>query len=251
MVETLSEAKARRGDLIPPPPPRQFAIDDRLFAGPSRFGCTKFKAVSMWDEEHAFHERGEIRKTFSHLKKTGLLMAAFEHSRNAWFGAQLGVMSIVQTAVPSNSIGEHVTFADQRGSHSSGKPYMPTSYFELFEFLLAQTRPWVALGNVLGGISPPITDNEAISFLLFTVGLLLFGARFHAILRSLELTRSPPVEGFVKAAHCRRLANYILHDVVGILIRSIFRNTEFAGGYSGTIGLHEVYFYVFDVPVTL
>ncbi|KAJ7864556.1 hypothetical protein B0H13DRAFT_1899105 [Mycena leptocephala] len=32
MVETLSEAKARRGDLIPPPPPRQFAIDDRLFA---------------------------------------------------------------------------------------------------------------------------------------------------------------------------------------------------------------------------
>ncbi|KAJ7904004.1 hypothetical protein B0H13DRAFT_1881939 [Mycena leptocephala] len=38
MVETLSEAKARRGDLIPPPPPRQFAIDDRLFAGPSRFG---------------------------------------------------------------------------------------------------------------------------------------------------------------------------------------------------------------------
>ncbi|KAJ7811102.1 hypothetical protein B0H13DRAFT_2474665 [Mycena leptocephala] len=37
MVETLSEAKARRGDLISPPPPRQFAIDDRLFAGPSRF----------------------------------------------------------------------------------------------------------------------------------------------------------------------------------------------------------------------
>ncbi|KAJ7936854.1 hypothetical protein B0H13DRAFT_1852916 [Mycena leptocephala] len=91
---------------------------------------------------------------------------------------------------------------------------------------------------------------QAISFLLFTVGLLLFGARFHAILRSLELTRSPPVEGFVKAAH-RRLANYILHDVVGILIRSIFRNTEFGGGHSGTIGLHEVYFYVLDVPVTL
>jgi hypothetical protein len=64
MVETLSEAKvstwkliwlimanspddihllqplfqARRRDLIPPPPPRQFAIDGRLFAGPSRFG---------------------------------------------------------------------------------------------------------------------------------------------------------------------------------------------------------------------
>jgi hypothetical protein len=58
-----------------------------------RGGCTKFKVVSMcqWDEEHAFHERGEIRKKFSHLKKAGLLMAAFkfEHSGNAWSGAQV------------------------------------------------------------------------------------------------------------------------------------------------------------------
>ncbi|KAJ7935760.1 hypothetical protein B0H13DRAFT_2649464 [Mycena leptocephala] len=40
MVETLSEAKAQRGDLIPPPSFRQFAIDDRLFAGPSRFALS-------------------------------------------------------------------------------------------------------------------------------------------------------------------------------------------------------------------
>ncbi|KAJ7882695.1 hypothetical protein B0H13DRAFT_1890787 [Mycena leptocephala] len=58
MVETLSEAKARRGDLILPPPPRQFAIDNRLFAGPSRFGSKTIRNDSPMKGRQL---RGSIR----------------------------------------------------------------------------------------------------------------------------------------------------------------------------------------------
>ncbi|KAJ7722538.1 hypothetical protein B0H16DRAFT_1473346 [Mycena metata] len=46
MVETSSESKTQRGELIPPPPPRQSAMDGRLFAAPSRKGSKTRRAYT-------------------------------------------------------------------------------------------------------------------------------------------------------------------------------------------------------------
>ncbi|KAJ7099056.1 RTA1 like protein-domain-containing protein [Mycena crocata] len=90
---------------------------------------------------------------------------------------------------------------------------------------------------------------QAVSFLLFTTVLIVFGWRvrteFPALWRSpntrpFKLLSQQPIEDW------RTLFYVMCVTCVGILIRSIFRIAEFAGGYDGTIATHEGYFYVFD-----
>ncbi|KAJ7069791.1 RTA1 like protein-domain-containing protein [Mycena amicta] len=92
---------------------------------------------------------------------------------------------------------------------------------------------------------------QAVSFLLFTVVFLVFGFRvkkhFPKVWRPETLLPGPfrvfsrqPIEDW-------RILFYITCiTCVGIIIRSVFRVVEFAGGYSGTVFTHEGYFYVFD-----
>ncbi|KAJ7662282.1 RTA-like protein [Mycena rosella] len=77
---------------------------------------------------------------------------------------------------------------------------------------------------------------QLVSFALFTVLLAVFGLRL------------PPfkVRGTDQVADCRVLYYTMCLTCIGILIRSIFRIAEFAGGYTGFIATHEGYFYLFD-----
>ncbi|KAJ7254408.1 RTA1 like protein-domain-containing protein [Mycena haematopus] len=90
---------------------------------------------------------------------------------------------------------------------------------------------------------------QAISFLIFTIILLVFGLR---VSKRFPEVWNPQDPRPFKAVSRKPIDDWrILYYVMcatcgGILVRSIFRITEFAGGYSGTIVLHEVYFYVFD-----
>ncbi|KAF7365270.1 hypothetical protein MVEN_00398800 [Mycena venus] len=104
----------------------------------------------------------------------------------------------------------------------------------------------VSLGNTLTMIGLIL---QAISFLLFTVVLLIFGLRVSKRFpevwsphdpRPFKVVSRDPIEDW------RILYWVVCTTCIGILVRSVFRITEFAGGYSGTIVLHEVYFYIFD-----
>ncbi|KAJ7151855.1 RTA1 like protein-domain-containing protein [Mycena crocata] len=90
---------------------------------------------------------------------------------------------------------------------------------------------------------------QAISFLLFTTVLVVFAWRvrteFPALwrpkhARPFKLISAEPIDDW------RTLFYVMCLTCIGILIRSIFRIAEFAGGYSGTIATHEAYFYLFD-----
>ncbi|KAF7327992.1 hypothetical protein MKEN_00379800 [Mycena kentingensis (nom. inval.)] len=72
---------------------------------------------------------------------------------------------------------------------------------------------------------------QAVSFLLFTVVFIVFGWR----LFSTEPIQNWPILFWVVCVTC-----------VGIIIRSVFRAVEFAGGYSGPVRTTEVYFYTLD-----
>ncbi|KAJ6508868.1 RTA-like protein, partial [Mycena sanguinolenta] len=81
---------------------------------------------------------------------------------------------------------------------------------------------------------------QAISFLIFTIVLLVFGLLWNP--------QNPrPFKALSREPIDWRILYYVMcATCVGILVRSVFRITEFAGVYSGNIVLHEVYFYVFD-----
>ncbi|KAJ7935587.1 RTA1 like protein-domain-containing protein [Mycena leptocephala] len=90
---------------------------------------------------------------------------------------------------------------------------------------------------------------QAVSFGLFTIVLLTFGFRvsthFPQVWRPKNLR---PFKIFSRQLiDDWRIVFYLTClTCIGILVRSIFRIAEYAGGYSGTIATHEGYFYGFD-----
>ncbi|KAJ7780593.1 RTA1 like protein-domain-containing protein [Mycena maculata] len=90
---------------------------------------------------------------------------------------------------------------------------------------------------------------QAVSYLLFTCVLIVFGWRVSAHFpaawrpqnpRPFKLLSRQPIDDW-------RIVFYIMCTTcVGILVRSVFRIAEFGEGYSGVIATHEGYFYVFD-----
>ncbi|KAF7358276.1 hypothetical protein MVEN_00876700 [Mycena venus] len=90
---------------------------------------------------------------------------------------------------------------------------------------------------------------QAVSFALFTIVLIVFTQRVSKLFPELWRPKNPrPFKVFSRQPiddWC--IVVYLMYATcVGILIRSIFRVAEFAGGYNGTISTHEGYFYVFD-----
>ncbi|KAJ7794146.1 RTA-like protein [Mycena olivaceomarginata] len=114
---------------------------------------------------------------------------------------------------------------------------------DVVTFLLQSTG--VNLGNTVTAFTP--CSNNL--FLFFTVLLMVFGFRVSKQFPEIWAPQDPrpfkavsrePIDDW-------RILYYVMcATCAGILVRSIFRITEFAGGYSGTIVLHEVYFYIFD-----
>ncbi|KAJ6473348.1 RTA1 like protein-domain-containing protein [Mycena vitilis] len=107
-----------------------------------------------------------------------------------------------------------------------------------------------SLANVGDKISMFGLSLQLLSFALFTVLLLQFGWRF--------CTEFPDSWRPNPSGHPFRLFSFdsvqdwrVLYfttclTCIGILVRSVFRIIEFAGGYTGFIATHEGYFYVFD-----
>ncbi|KAJ7175803.1 RTA1 like protein-domain-containing protein [Mycena filopes] len=98
---------------------------------------------------------------------------------------------------------------------------------------------------------------QALSYLLFVAVLVVFGWRvskqFPEVwrphnnqLRAFKLLSRQPIDDW-------RILFYLMcATCVGILVRSVFRVAEFAGGTFGTIATHEGYFYFLDaVPLWL
>ncbi|KAJ7769900.1 RTA1 like protein-domain-containing protein [Mycena metata] len=90
---------------------------------------------------------------------------------------------------------------------------------------------------------------QALSFGLFTIILLIFAFRVKKYFPNIWYPKNPrpfkilsrdPIDDW------RILFYMMCVTCVGILIRSIFRVAEFAGGYSGYITTHEGFFYIFD-----
>ncbi|KAJ7044062.1 RTA1 like protein-domain-containing protein [Mycena alexandri] len=104
----------------------------------------------------------------------------------------------------------------------------------------------VNLGNNLTMIGLIL---QAVSFLLFTVVLLIFGLRVCKGFPDVWYPKSPHPFKIVsrKPIDDWRILFYVLCVTsVCILCRSIFRITEFAGGYTGYVAMHEGFFYAFD-----
>ncbi|KAF7374495.1 hypothetical protein MSAN_00334100 [Mycena sanguinolenta] len=90
---------------------------------------------------------------------------------------------------------------------------------------------------------------QAVSFGLFTIVLIVFAQRVSKHYPELWRPKNPrPFKVFSqKTIDDWRIVVYLMYiTCIGILIRSIFRVAEFAGGFNGTISTHEGYFYVFD-----
>ncbi|KAF8147932.1 RTA1 like protein-domain-containing protein [Mycena galopus ATCC 62051] len=90
---------------------------------------------------------------------------------------------------------------------------------------------------------------QALSFGLFTIVLIIFARRVSIHFPELKHPKNArPFKVFSRQPiDDWRIVVYIMcATCVGILIRSVFRIAEFAGGYSGVISTHEGYFYVFD-----
>ncbi|KAF8176608.1 RTA1 like protein-domain-containing protein [Mycena galopus ATCC 62051] len=90
---------------------------------------------------------------------------------------------------------------------------------------------------------------QALSYGLFTIVLIIFARRVSIHFpelwrpknaRPFKVFSRQPIDDW-------RIVFYTMcATCVGILIRSVFRIAEFAGGYNGAISTHEGYFYVFD-----
>ncbi|KAK7012233.1 RTA1 like protein-domain-containing protein [Favolaschia claudopus] len=111
--------------------------------------------------------------------------------------------------------------------------------------LSSQTDRNIAnLGNKLTMVGLVL---QAVSFLLFSVSLIIFGMR----LRFPEAWSSVNAQPFKLISRQQiddwRILYYLMCvTCIGISIRSIFRIAEFAGGFDGYIAVHEGYFYIFD-----
>ncbi|KAK6992204.1 RTA1 like protein-domain-containing protein [Favolaschia claudopus] len=113
--------------------------------------------------------------------------------------------------------------------------------------LSSQTdRNIVNIGNKLTMVGLVL---QAVSFLLFTVSLFIFGMRIKSRFpeawspfnsQSFKLISRQQIDDW-------RILYYLMCvTCVGISIRSIFRIAEFAGGFDGYLAVHEGYFYIFD-----
>ncbi|KAJ7027121.1 RTA1 like protein-domain-containing protein [Mycena alexandri] len=111
-----------------------------------------------------------------------------------------------------------------------------------------------AIGGSVGNVGTKISmfglSLQLLSFAIFTALLLNFGWRLR-----IEFTDSwrpqaaePPFKTFSwqPRKDWRVLYFITCATCVGILIRSVFRIVEFAGGYTGFVSTHEAYFYIFD-----
>ncbi|KAJ7158256.1 RTA-like protein [Mycena crocata] len=90
---------------------------------------------------------------------------------------------------------------------------------------------------------------QAISFLLFTVLLVIFGWRGYTEFPSAWRPHNArPLKVLSRKAidDWRPLFYVICATCVGILVRSIFRIAEYAQGTDGYLTTHEGYFYLFD-----
>ncbi|KAK7048308.1 RTA1 like protein-domain-containing protein [Favolaschia claudopus] len=90
---------------------------------------------------------------------------------------------------------------------------------------------------------------QAVSFGLFTVVLIVFAWRMSKLYPQLWYPKNPrPFKVFSRQPidDWRIIIYLMLVTCVGILVRSIFRIIEFAGGYRGAVYTHEWYFYAFD-----
>ncbi|KAJ7626667.1 RTA1 like protein-domain-containing protein [Mycena polygramma] len=102
------------------------------------------------------------------------------------------------------------------------------------------------LGNTIAMIGLIL---QAVSFLLFTIVLIIFAARVSKHFPDVWRPKNPrPFKLFSREPiDDWRILIYVMYATcVGLLIRSVFRVAEFAGGYSSTIATHEGYFYAFD-----
>ncbi|KAJ7259692.1 RTA1 like protein-domain-containing protein [Mycena rebaudengoi] len=102
------------------------------------------------------------------------------------------------------------------------------------------------LGNTIAMIGLSV---QLVSFLFFTVVLTVFGWRVSHQFPNVWAPHKPrPWSIFSRAPidDWRTLFYVICATCVGIIVRSIFRIAEYAGGYSGYIAEHESFFYLFD-----
>jgi len=82
---------------------------------------------------------------------------------------------------------------------------------------------------------------QLLSFVLFTILLLVFGWRVEAN-NPLEWHRSVISSG----KNMRVLFFAVCFTCIGVIIRSAFRIAEYSGGYTGFVAIHEGYFYLLD-----
>ncbi|KAJ7288407.1 RTA1 like protein-domain-containing protein [Mycena rebaudengoi] len=109
-----------------------------------------------------------------------------------------------------------------------------------------QNKKMADLGNIIAMVGLSL---QLASFLFFTVILIVFGWRISRQFprvwapykpRSWSIFSRAPIDDW-------RILFYVMcATCVGIIIRSIFRIAEYAGGYSGYIAEHESFFYLFD-----
>ncbi|KAJ7615484.1 RTA1 like protein-domain-containing protein [Roridomyces roridus] len=92
---------------------------------------------------------------------------------------------------------------------------------------------------------------QLLSFLFFVCLLIVFGwrlqTRFPGLWNAPQQDRTPfKVLGKEPSRNWHLLYWTMCLTCVGILVRSVFRIAEFAGGYNGYLADHEGYFYIFD-----
>ncbi|KAJ7736475.1 RTA1 like protein-domain-containing protein [Mycena metata] len=111
-----------------------------------------------------------------------------------------------------------------------------------------------AIGGSVANVGEKISmfglSLQLLSFAIFTALLLNFGWRLRTEFPDWwrPQTAEPPFTLFSwqPCKDWRVLYFTTCATCVGILIRSVFRIVEFAGGYTGFVSIHEGYFYVFD-----
>ncbi|KAJ7144545.1 RTA1 like protein-domain-containing protein [Mycena epipterygia] len=107
-----------------------------------------------------------------------------------------------------------------------------------------------SLANVGAKISMFGLSLQLLSFAIFTLLLLNFGWRlrtdFPDVWRAKQAGTAFKVLSWNPVDEWRVLYFTICITCIGIIVRSIFRIIEFAGGYTGFVSTHEGYFYIFD-----
>ncbi|KAJ7108401.1 RTA1 like protein-domain-containing protein [Mycena crocata] len=108
----------------------------------------------------------------------------------------------------------------------------------------------ISTANIGNKITMIGLSLQLLSFALFTVLILVFGwrvqTRFPSAWRPQPGHKSFSPFGGGQIGDWRILFWTLCLTCIGILIRSVFRIAEFAGGYDGFLAYHEGYFYLLD-----